>query len=155
MSRTDLNAIPRIIDDCEGTGTWARANTVADTINHLMGATRPNEHVAASGSDLIIPPLVIARLLRAARGEHVELGRLVFAGNNAALRKQADDIADSARKLLDLCRAGSTLRQQVEAGLEAEKQRRQQVQVIADEISGGNIDEAQEHLAALLAGWEE
>lgn len=105
-----------------------------------------------SGSDLVIPPLVVARMLRAARGEHVELGRLLFLGA-PSLKEQGNEIADVARKLMDLCRAGSALRGQVEAGLEADKERRHQVAVIKDELLGGNIDAALEQLGGLLASW--
>lgn len=158
MSRTDLNAIPRIIEACEGpshipTGdSCDRAVVARDTINHLMGATRTDQYVSRLGSDLVVPPLVLARMLRAAGGEHVELGRLIFLGN-APLKQQADDIAEAARKLMDLCRAGSTLRGQVEASLEADKERRHQVAVIKDELLGGNIDAALDQLSGLLASW--
>lgn len=153
MSRTDLNAIPRIVSACEGQGdSFAIATAAYETINHLMGATRPGQFVSRLGSDLVVPPLVLARMLRASRGEHVELGRLVFLGN-APLKQQADDIGEAARKLIDLCRAGSALRGQVEASLEADKERRHQVAVIKDELLGGNIDAALEQLSGLLASW--
>lgn len=153
MSRTDLNAIPRIIEACEGGGdVYTRVQAAQETINHLMGATQHLEYVGYSGSDLVIPPLVVARMLRAARGEHVELGRLLFLGA-PSLKEQGNEIADVARKLMDLCRTGSALRGQVEVGLEADKERRHQVAVIKDELLGGNIDAALEQLGGLLASW--
>lgn len=148
MSRRDLNAIPRIIEVCEVGGDARRTASALEVLNHLMGATKSQQ------SDLVIPPAVLARLLRAASGERVELGRLVFVGH-PSLREQASELADAARKLSDLCRAGSSLRAQVEATLTTQQERRHQVAVIAEELVSGNVDEAQYKLALLLAAWEE
>lgn len=155
MSRRDLNAIPRIIEVCEVGGDARRtASSALEVLNHLMGATKSQQYVGRLGSDLVIPPAVLARLLRAASGERVELGRLVFVGH-PSLREQASELADAARKLSDLCRAGSSLRAQVEATLTTQQERRHQVAVIAEELVSGNVDEAQYKLALLLAAWEE
>ena len=82
------------------------------------------------------------------------MGRLVFVGQ-PSLREQASGLADAARKLSDRCRAGSSLRAQVEATLATQQERRHQVAVIAEELVSGNVDESQYKLASLLAAWEE
>lgn len=155
MSRSDLNAIPRIVHTCElGGDAYVTASQAMEEINHLMGATKPQQYVGRLGSDLVVPPSLLARLLRASRGEHVEVGRLVFVGH-PSIKDQVNDLADAARKLGDLCRAGSALRAKIEAGIELQQERRHQIAVVADELAGGNVDEAQHKLAAILAAWEE
>lgn len=159
MSRSDLNAIPRIIEACENDGDGAaghgvRAAAAMVTINHLLGASQPREFVGRDGSDLVVPPLLLARLLRAARGEHVEVGRLVFLGK-PTLQEQADDLAASARKLQDLVRAGGELRHQVQTQVETTQGIRHRIAGVAETLKGGDVDEAQVALAEILAGWEE
>lgn len=155
---SDLNAIQRIIEACEGRcedgsvarlrptepphpRTQGRTVTACETINHLMGATLNYEFVGVDGSDLVMPPLVLSRMLRAARGEHVELGRLVFTG------------------------APSTaLKEQAVAGCDANALRRRLVVAISEALGGRDaqrrctswtsVDAAQAMLAELLASWE-
>lgn len=96
---SDLNATQRIIDACEGrpSGSPTRFDTPVDVaevavsravevINHLLGpspglpASR-TDFVGRDGYDLVIAPTLLASMLRAARGEPVTVGRLVFAGH--------------------------------------------------------------------------
>lgn len=153
----DLNAIQRIIEACEGRCEDAsvarmcptehphpraqgRAVTACETINHLMGATTNFEFVGVDGSDLVMPPLVVARILRAARGEHVELGRLVFTGAPSTLLKEQAVVGCNA----------DALRRRLVAEIAA---------TLGDRADGRcstwtRVDEAQAKLADLLSSWE-
>ena len=138
---SDLNAIERIIAACEGGGCGTADHVTAGTINHLMGAVVQDEFVGSDGSDLILPPLMLAKMLRAARGEHVELGRLVFAGAPSTL-----------------------LKDQTVVGCDANALRRRLVVAISEALGGRDarrrctswtrVDTAQAMLADLLASWE-
>lgn len=160
---SDLNAIQRIIEACEGRcedgsvarlrptepphpRTQGRTVTACETINHLMGATLNYEFVGVDGSDLVMPPLVLSRMLRAARGEHVELGRLIFTGVPAT-KEQA---------------VAGHVRGEVGGGTDA--LRRRLVVAISEALGGRDaqrrctswtrVDAAQAMLADLLASWE-
>lgn len=82
---TRLRAIDRIIAAAEsppvgrgGVRAWAQARACADEINHLLGAVKTDEYCGASDGNLVLTTELLARLLRAARGERVDAGRLLF-----------------------------------------------------------------------------
>ncbi len=109
---SDLNAIQRIIDACEGqpSGSPTRFDATVDVaeaavsramevINHLLSPSLglPTANfVGRDGYDLVIAPTLLASMLRAARGESVTVGRLVFAGHTV-LRRRVAEIADMLR----------------------------------------------------------
>lgn len=61
-----------------GVASWAQARACADEMNHLLGAVTRDEYVGAELSNLVLSPELLATLLRAARGERVTAGRLLF-----------------------------------------------------------------------------
>jgi len=160
MGRGDINAIQRIIEACEHS-----KDAAVEVINHLLGATKHHEFVGDFVTDLAVSPVLVAKLLRAARGERVELGRLSFgAGGDPSvvrlgaeigmslLRKATDETAACARNLQSLFLSGSSLRAQ--AVLSVQRERRHQVEAAAEALRGGDADEAAHQLATLLASWE-
>lgn len=61
-----------------GVASWAQARACADEMNHLLGAIAHDEYVGAELGNLVLSPELLATLLRAARGERVTAGRLLF-----------------------------------------------------------------------------
>jgi hypothetical protein len=159
MGRGDINAIQRIIEACEHS-----KGAAVEVINHLLGATKHHEFVGDFVTDLAVSPVLVAKLLRAARGERVELGRLSFGASGepssvaesgmAMLRKAADEATACARNLQSLFLSGSSLRAQVNAVLLVQRERRHQVEAAVEALRGGDTDEAAHQLATLLASWE-
>lgn len=162
MGRGDINAIQRIIEACEHS-----KDAAVEVINHLLGATKHHEFVGDFVTDLAVSPVLVAKLLRAARGERVELGRLSFGASGdpsvvrlgaeigmSLLRKATDETAACARNLQSLFLSGSSLRAQVNAVLLVQRERRHQVEAAAEALRGGDADEAAHQLATLLASWE-
>lgn len=160
MGRGDINAIERIIEACE-----CSKDDAVEVINHLLGATKHHEFVGSFVTDLTVSPELIAKLLRAARGERIELGRLSFGGDKPLLAKAADELTRCARSLRDVFQSGSSLRAQVGAALQSQNEkhhalllvhgeRRHHVESALEALRSGDADEAAHQLATLLASWE-
>ncbi len=115
MSAERIQALPRIVAACEapaptGARHGAQARAAADEINHLLGAVKSDEYAGTNGANLDISPDLLAALIRAAKGERVLIGRLLF--NPAAIdyraaarpRTPAHDLEGAAG--LEVLRAG-------------------------------------------------
>jgi len=92
MSAERIQALPRIVAACEaqlpaGARHGAQARAAADEINHLLGAVKSDEYAGTNGANLDISPDLLAALIRAAKGERILIGRLLF--NPAAIDYRA------------------------------------------------------------------